>query len=80
LDNSTSLHPQVEPLAVSAATAAKLFDLSRSMWFRLNAAGKVPQPIYFGRVPRWLVEELRAWAAAGQPDRQSWLKMREGQQ
>jgi predicted DNA-binding transcriptional regulator AlpA len=34
-------------------------------------------PVRLGtKAPRWRVDELRAWLAAGAPDRQTWLKMR----
>jgi predicted DNA-binding transcriptional regulator AlpA len=71
--------PTVLPLAVPADGAAELCGVSRSQWWKLHSAGKVPLPIYLGsKAPRWRVEELRLWLAAGAPDRTTWLKMREG--
>lgn len=68
-----------ERLALTAKDAAALVGVSRSFWWKLHAAGKVPLPIYLGsKAPRWRVEELRAWLAAGAPDRQTWQRMREG--
>jgi predicted DNA-binding transcriptional regulator AlpA len=67
-----------DQLAVAAEGAAALCGISRAQWWKLHAAGKTPLPIYLGtKAPRWRVEELRAWLAAGAPDRQTWLKLRE---
>ncbi len=69
----------LDRLALSAKDAATLVGVSRAQWWKLHAAGKVPQPVYLGtKAPRWRVEELRAWLAAGAPDRQTWLKRRDG--
>jgi predicted DNA-binding transcriptional regulator AlpA len=67
-----------ERLAVSAAGAAKMFQVSRSLWWKLHAAGKIPLPRYSlgTKATRWDVAELRAWWAAGAPDRASWIKMK----
>jgi predicted DNA-binding transcriptional regulator AlpA len=68
-----------ERLALSAIDAARLLGISRAQFWKLNACGKIPQPIYLGtKAPRWRVDELREWLAAGCPDRLSWQKMREG--
>jgi predicted DNA-binding transcriptional regulator AlpA len=66
-------------LAISAREAAALFNLSRSQWWKLHAAGKVPLPTYRlgSKAPRWDLAELRAWWAAGAPNRQEWQRMRE---
>ena len=67
-------------LAVPAKDAATLCSLSRSHWWRLHTAGKVPLPVYLGnKAPRWRVDELRDWLTAGAPDRQTWQRMRKGQ-
>ena len=66
-----------ERLALPAKDAAALVGVSRAQWWKLFAAGKTPSPIYLGaKAPRWLVEELRAWLAAGAPDLQTWQRMR----
>ena len=66
-----------ERLALPAKDAAALVGVSRAQWWKLFAAGKTPMPIYLGaKAPRWLVEELRAWLAAGAPDLQTWQRMR----
>jgi predicted DNA-binding transcriptional regulator AlpA len=53
-----------------AIDAARLLGISRSQFFKLHASGKLPMPAKLGaRAPRWLVQELREWLAAGCPDR-----------
>jgi predicted DNA-binding transcriptional regulator AlpA len=70
----------VTSLAVPAGGAARLCGVSRSQWWKLHASGKVPLPVYLGsKAPRWRVEELRAWLAAGCPDRQEWQRRRGAQ-
>src|SRR5262245_60582499 len=55
------------PLAVTAAQAASLHGVSRAQW-KLHAMCKLPRPVYLGaKAPRWRVDELREWLAAGAP-------------
>jgi predicted DNA-binding transcriptional regulator AlpA len=78
--NTASTSINSDRLALSAADAAALVGVSRAQWWKLHSAGKVPLPVYLGaKAPRWLVTELRDWLAAGAPDRQTWLRLREGQ-
>ena len=64
-------------LALSAKEAACLLGISRAQIWKLHSAGKIPMPVRLGtRAPRWRVDELRAWLAAGCPDRQTWERMR----
>jgi predicted DNA-binding transcriptional regulator AlpA len=65
-------------LAVSAREAAALFGISRAQWWKLHSAGKVPLPSYqLGtKAPRWDMDELRAWWAAGAPGRLEWGRMK----
>jgi prophage regulatory protein len=66
-----------QPLASTATDAARLCGVSRSQWFKLQAMGKVPAPVRLGtRAPRWRVDELKAWLAAGCPDRAVWERQR----
>jgi predicted DNA-binding transcriptional regulator AlpA len=39
--------------------------------------GKTPRPIRIGRIPFWRYDELKAWVAAGCPDRATWDAIRE---
>lgn len=64
-------------LALSAMDAARLLGISRAQFWKLHSAGKLPLPIYLGsKAPRWRLEELREWLAAGATDRQSWQMMK----
>ena len=66
-------------LVVPAKDAARLLGISRAQLWKLHSQGKVPAPIRLGtKAPRWRVDELRSWLAAGAPDRQTWIKMQEG--
>lgn len=56
-------------LALSAGQVAKLLGISLRHLWSLNASGRLPRPIRFGRSVRWLLEELQAWLAAGAPER-----------
>jgi predicted DNA-binding transcriptional regulator AlpA len=63
-------------LALPAKDAAALVGISRAQFWKLHAAGKLPQPVYLGaKAPRWRVDELRAWLAAGAPDLLTWQRM-----
>lgn len=70
--------PLTPPLAVDAKSAAAMFGVSRSQWWKLHASGKVPTPTYAlgAKAPRWDLANLLAWWNAGAPDRQTWQKMR----
>ncbi len=63
----------VNKLVVSAKEAAELLSISRAQFCKLHSSGKVPLPVPLGqRCPRWRVDELRDWLAAGAPDRATW--------
>jgi predicted DNA-binding transcriptional regulator AlpA len=64
------------PLLVRRREAARLCGLSPASWDRLTSAGRTPAPIRLGSAVLWSVEELRAWIAAGCPDRQTWAAIR----
>lgn len=68
----------LEPVAVGPSAAAAMVGMSRAMFYKQMAAGRVgPQGRRFGKVVRFSVDELRAWAAAGMPDRATWTRQRE---
>jgi excisionase family DNA binding protein len=75
--NTPATSVDSERLAVTARDAARLLGISRAQIYRLHSSGRLPLPQYFGtRAPRWSVAELRAWLAAGCPDRQTWQALR----
>lgn len=64
-------------IAVPAGEVAKLLQISERHLWSLNASGRLPRPIRFGRACRWPVEELRNWVAAGAPSRDVWESRRD---
>jgi len=66
----------MDRLAGTAENAATACGVSRSQWWKLHASGKVPAPVRLGaKAPRWRMDELRQWLAAGCPDRLTWDRM-----
>jgi predicted DNA-binding transcriptional regulator AlpA len=64
-----------EKLTLSPTNAAAALGVSRSQFWKLNGSGRLPAPVYLGtRAPRWRLDELRKWLAAGCPDRATWAK------
>ena len=68
--------PELQPLAVSARQLAAMLDLSLRTIRTMDAAGKLPRGIRFGRSVRWSYEELRDWVAHGCPNRKTWNAIR----
>lgn len=64
------------PVAVDAAAAASMFDISERQWWSLHSSGRCPLPIRCGRSVRWSVDELRRWCDAGCPPRHRWQEQR----
>jgi predicted DNA-binding transcriptional regulator AlpA len=64
-------------LLLRAAEAARLCGTSVRTWRNWDIAGKIPQPVRVGRKIFWRPEELKAWIAAGCPDRLTWEAIRE---
>lgn len=56
-------------IAVDAEDAAALFGVSTRHFRRLVSCERAPRPIQLGAATRWRVDDLRAWAAGGCPDR-----------
>jgi predicted DNA-binding transcriptional regulator AlpA len=74
--NTASTPVISDRLALPAKDAAALLGISRAQLWKLHSAGKVPAPVYLGaKAPRWRADELRAWLAAGAPDRQTWERI-----
>lgn len=62
----------IEPLLLSAEEAAALCGVSRSFWWSLHSAGRVPLPVKLGERTLWRRTELEAWTEAGCPAREKW--------
>ena len=56
---------------------ASFLDVSRAQFFKMKSAGSIPDPVYFGRAPRWSIIEVPAWSLAGAPRAEIWRPMRD---
>lgn len=65
-------------LALSTAELAAALGVSIRLIQRMNASGRLPRPMRFGRAVRWSVEELRDWIAVGSPGRDRWERIKNG--
>jgi predicted DNA-binding transcriptional regulator AlpA len=59
-------------MLLTAEQAAAFCGMSRSVWYKYLAAGKIPRPVKIGSLARWRKDELAAWIAAGCPSRDKW--------
>ena len=57
-----------EDILIDALTVATLCSISRSMVYKLNDLGMMPNPIMVGERLRWSSEEIGEWVAAGCPN------------
>jgi len=60
------------PLLLTAPEAAALCSISLRTWRSWDTAGRIPRAVRIGRSTFWRSAELRAWVAAGCPDREIW--------
>lgn len=60
------------PLVVDARRLAKLLCAGIRTVRTWDAAGKLPAPLRISGRVLWRVDEIRAWLAAGAPDRATW--------
>lgn len=68
----------VEPIAVGAEVAGRMFGMSGRAWQRLAAVSEVPAPLLLGGKRLWTVEVLKRWAAAGCPTGARWKEVHDG--
>jgi predicted DNA-binding transcriptional regulator AlpA len=68
---AVALRPDVG-LLLRAVAAATVCSVSLRTWRAWDSAGRIPQPVRIGRSTFWRADELRAWVAAGCPDRRTW--------
>jgi predicted DNA-binding transcriptional regulator AlpA len=61
-----------DPLLLTAAEAASLFRIKLRTLRTWDTMGHIPQPVRIGRRIFWRPNELKAWVAAGCPDREMW--------
>ena len=69
--------PTEAPLLLNAAQAAELCGVSRSLWWSLHSAGRVPKPYRLNRRTLWRRSELERWIQAGLPSRERWVAINE---
>jgi len=60
------------PLVVDAKRLATLLTCGVRTVRTLDAAGKLPTPLRLGGRVVWRRAEIKAWVAAGCPDRAAW--------
>jgi predicted DNA-binding transcriptional regulator AlpA len=61
---------------VDAKRLAKLLCAGVRTVRTWDAGGKLPAPIRIGGRVVWVLSEIRAWLAAGAPDRETWESIR----
>jgi hypothetical protein len=67
----------MEPLAIGAKHLANLLGVSLATVHRWDAGGLLgPAGNKIGGRRLWPVAEVRAWVAAGMPDRATWLALK----
>ena len=59
-------------LLLTAAQVAEILAISVRHVHKLNREEKIPAPVRLGRSVRWSRNEIKAWIAAGSPDREEW--------
>lgn len=68
-----------QTLLTDPGDTARILGISRAQLYKLDAMGKLPMPVRLGtRAPRWRVDELKAWLAAGCPARDKWASIAGG--
>jgi predicted DNA-binding transcriptional regulator AlpA len=65
-----------DKLLLCATEAAALCGVSRSLWWSMHSAGKVPLPIRLSRRTLWRADELRNWTRADCPSRERWEQIK----
>jgi predicted DNA-binding transcriptional regulator AlpA len=67
----------LSPLAVDAKGLTQLLPFELRTIRTMDAAGRLPEPLRIGGRVCWLVCDIRAWLAAGAPDRETWAAIRD---
>lgn len=69
-------NPAGPPLVADARRLAAMLCAGVRTVRTWDAAGKLPAPVRIGGRVVWRVDEIRAWLAAGAPDREAWAAVR----
>ena len=67
---------KLSPLVVDARRLARLLCCGIRTVRTWDAAGRLPAPLRIGGRVVWRTDEIRAWLAAGAPDRETWAAIR----
>ena len=62
--------------AIPASDLAQRLGVSLRHIRRMDAMGKLPQPVRIGNSVRWVLSEIQEWLASGCPDRRLWQAKR----
>ena len=62
--NTTTSTPQL----ISVHEVAEMLSISERTVWRLLSAGKIPEPIRFGRNVRWQLSRIQQWIDEGCPE------------
>lgn len=55
-----------QPIWLKQDDVCQLLQISKRAIFRFVAAGKFPKPKKFGRLNRWLIDDINAYARGAQ--------------
>ena len=64
------------PRLLDYKESANLCGIKKTLWYSLNASGRIPAPIRLGHRVLWARDELEGWIKAGCPNRKAWEKMK----
>jgi len=65
-----------DPLVADARSLAALLDVGLRTVRTWDSSGKLPAPVRIGGRVVWIIDDIRAWLAAGAPDRTTWAAIR----
>lgn len=66
----------VEKLRINAKELGAMLGLCERTIRTMDYAGDLPKPGKLGRKVLWSLAEIRAWEAAGMPNRQRWEQIK----
>jgi predicted DNA-binding transcriptional regulator AlpA len=68
--------PTSEPLLVGVGDLCRMLSISRSSFFSLRSAGRVPlTPVRLSSKLLYRADEVRAWVTQGCPAAERWLQL-----
>ena len=64
--------PENMGLLINSNALSKLLNLSQGTIYNMEKEGRMPVAIRVGKAVRWSLDEIKAWIAAGCPERANW--------